>query len=166
MSVVSRRSIWERSPSPPPAYKALLSGQDELEAWLQQQAEERREKEASDEGGDKEPSKKRRKEKKEKKREKKEKKKMKKEQHLFAVPAPVVGPSLPGQPSLVMNKAGLTNEGLNMSNYIAAGKRIPRRGEIGRTSEEISGFESQGYVMSGSRHRRMEAVRQRKESQV
>lgn len=63
-------------------------------------------------------------------------------------------------------QAGLTNEGLNMSNYIAAGKRIPRRGEIGRTSDEISGFEAQGYVMSGSRHRRMEAVRQRKESQV
>ena len=39
-------------------------------------------------------------------------------------------------------------------------------GEIGLTSEEISTFEDSGYVMSGSRHRRMEAVRLRKENQI
>lgn len=50
--------------------------------------------------------------------------------------------------------------------YIAEGKRIPRRGEIGLTSEEIATFEEVGYVMSGSRHRRMEAVRIRKENQI
>lgn len=50
--------------------------------------------------------------------------------------------------------------------YIAEGKRIPRRGEIGLTSEEIANFEEVGYVMSGSRHRRMEAVRIRKENQI
>jgi len=53
-----------------------------------------------------------------------------------------------------------------MAGFINSGKRIPRRGEIGLTSNEISSFESQGYVMSGSRNRRMEAVRERKESQV
>lgn len=50
--------------------------------------------------------------------------------------------------------------------YIAEGKRIPRRGEIGLTSDEIATFEEVGYVMSGSRHRRMEAVRIRKENQI
>ena len=50
--------------------------------------------------------------------------------------------------------------------FVKEGKRIPRRGEIGLTSEEISMFEDAGYVMSGSRHRRMEAVRLRKENQV
>jgi hypothetical protein len=44
--------------------------------------------------------------------------------------------------------------------------RIPRRGEIGLTSEQIAAFEDVGYVMSGSRHRRMNAVRMRKENQV
>ena len=44
--------------------------------------------------------------------------------------------------------------------------RIPRRGEIGLTPDEIATFEQAGYVMSGSRHRRMNAVRMRKENQV
>ncbi|KAF6779150.1 hypothetical protein AHF37_05138 [Paragonimus kellicotti] len=60
----------------------------------------------------------------------------------------------------------LPGEGAAMAAYIAEGKRIPRRGEIGLTSEEIEKFEVQGYVMSGSRHRRMEAVRLRKENQI
>lgn len=34
------------------------------------------------------------------------------------------------------------------------------------TSDEIDTFEKVGYVMSGSRHRRMEAVRIRKENQI
>ena len=77
-----------------------------------------------------------------------------------------------------------------MAAYVAEGKRIPRRGEIGLTCEEISSYEEVGYVMSGSRlfnmsyfliiaidaqtfgliicnrHRRMEAVRLRKENQI
>eukprot|EP00911_Craspedida_sp_UC1_P001612 UC1_evm1s1221 len=53
-----------------------------------------------------------------------------------------------------------------MNAYVEDGKRIPRRGEIGLKSEEIAAFEDTGYVMSGSRHRRMEAVRLRKENQV
>ncbi|XP_055371717.1 NKAP family protein CG6066-like [Condylostylus longicornis] len=60
----------------------------------------------------------------------------------------------------------LPGEGAAMAAYIAEGKRIPRRGEIGLTSDEIAKFESVGYVMSGSRHRRMEAVRIRKENQI
>jgi hypothetical protein len=39
-----------------------------------------------------------------------------------------------------------------MAAYIAEGKRIPRRGEIGLTSDEIDNFEKSGYVMSGSRY--------------
>ncbi|XP_023242334.1 NKAP family protein CG6066-like [Centruroides sculpturatus] len=63
-------------------------------------------------------------------------------------------------------KALLPGEGAAMAAYVAEGKRIPRRGEIGLTSEQIEAFEAVGYVMSGSRHRRMEAVRLRKENQI
>ena len=63
-------------------------------------------------------------------------------------------------------EALLPGEGDAMAKFVKEGKRIPRRGEIGLTSEEISTFEDAGYVMSGSRHRRMEAVRLRKENQV
>ena len=38
-----------------------------------------------------------------------------------------------------------------MAAYVESGKRIPRRGEIGLTSEEIICFEDAGFVMSGSR---------------
>lgn len=63
-------------------------------------------------------------------------------------------------------KALLPGEGAAMAMYVAAGERIPRRGEIGLTSDEIDSYEKVGYVMSGSRHRRMEAVRIRKENQI
>lgn len=63
-------------------------------------------------------------------------------------------------------KALLPGEGAAMAAYVAEGKRIPRRGEIGLTSDQIASFEAVGYVMSGSRHRRMEAVRIRKENQI
>lgn len=46
----------------------------------------------------------------------------------------------------------LPGEGAAMAEYVKAGKRIPRRGEIGLTSEEIANFEKSGYVMSGSRY--------------
>ena len=48
-------------------------------------------------------------------------------------------------------KALLPGEGAAMAAYIAEGKRIPRRGEIGLTCDQIDGYEKQGYVMSGSR---------------
>ena len=50
--------------------------------------------------------------------------------------------------------------------YVASGKRIPRRGEVGLSSDQIAHFETLGYVMSGSRHSRMNAVRIRKENQI
>lgn len=67
---------------------------------------------------------------------------------------------------LDFGKALLPGEGQAMARFVADGKRIPRRGEIGLQSEEIEQFEVLGYVMSGSRHRRMEAVRLRKENQI
>lgn len=63
-------------------------------------------------------------------------------------------------------RALLPGEGAAMAAYVQDGKRIPRRGEIGLTSDEIASYESVGFVMSGSRHRRMEAVRIRKENQI
>ncbi|KAF5358555.1 hypothetical protein D9756_001771 [Leucocoprinus leucothites] len=62
----------------------------------------------------------------------------------------------------------LRGEGSAMAAFLQDGTdvRIPRRGEIGLTSDEIAQFEGVGYVMSGSRHRRMNAVRMRKENQV
>jgi len=62
----------------------------------------------------------------------------------------------------------LRGEGSAMAAFLQDGTdvRIPRRGEIGLTSEQIAAFEDVGYVMSGSRHRRMNAVRMRKENQV
>lgn len=62
----------------------------------------------------------------------------------------------------------LRGEGSAMAAFLQDGteSRIPRRGEIGLTPDEIAMYEDVGYVMSGSRHRRMNAVRMRKENQV
>ncbi|KAF8820893.1 hypothetical protein IE077_004412 [Cardiosporidium cionae] len=57
-------------------------------------------------------------------------------------------------------------EGEAIAQYVQEGKRIPRRGEVGLTADEIESYETLGYVMSGSRHRRMNAIRIRKENQV
>ena len=81
----------------------------------------------------------------------------------------VIGPKLPQKVQLTHREMGtalLPGEGSAMAAYVAEGKRIPRRGEIGLTSEEIVKYEDDGWVMSGSRHRRMEAVRLRKENQI
>lgn len=81
----------------------------------------------------------------------------------------VIGPQQKAHTHLThreMGKALLPGEGAAMAAYVAEGKRIPRRGEIGLTSDQIASFEVVGYVMSGSRHRRMEAVRIRKENQI
>lgn len=48
----------------------------------------------------------------------------------------------------------------------AGDKRIPRRGEVGLSAQQIERYENIGYVMSGSRHARMNAIRMRKENQV
>lgn len=81
----------------------------------------------------------------------------------------VVGPTNKNSESLNLKEFGkalLPGEGAAMASYVLEGKRIPRRGEIGLTSDEIDAFEKAGFVMSGSRHRRMEAVRIRKENQI
>ncbi|CAN1246746.1 NKAP-like protein [Linum grandiflorum] len=57
-------------------------------------------------------------------------------------------------------------EGDAIAQYVQQGKRIPRRGEVGLSADEIQKFETLGYVMSGSRHQRMNAIRIRKENQV
>ncbi|KAM8780411.1 NKAP-like protein [Rhynchonycteris naso] len=84
---------------------------------------------------------------------------------LIGPEAPIINTSQDEKP-LNYGHALLPGEGAAMAEYVKAGKRIPRRGEIGLTSEEIASFECSGYVMSGSRHRRMEAVRLRKENQI
>jgi len=81
----------------------------------------------------------------------------------------IIGPILPQKVQLSHKELGtqlLKGEGEAYAAYIAEGKRIPRRGEIGLTSTEITKYEDDGWVMSGSRHRRMEAVRLRKENQI
>lgn len=60
----------------------------------------------------------------------------------------------------------MPGEGAAMQAYVEAGVRIPRRGEVGMTADDIDTFETLGFVMSGSRHRRMNAVRIRKENQI
>lgn len=63
-------------------------------------------------------------------------------------------------------KALLPGEGSAMAQFVQNNMRVPRRGEIGYGADEIDRFENSGYVMSGSRHARMNAVRIRKENQV
>ncbi|KJP89341.1 hypothetical protein AK88_01007 [Plasmodium fragile] len=62
--------------------------------------------------------------------------------------------------------AMMPGEGQAIAQFVQKGKRIPRRGEVGLSAEAIENFESLGYVMSGSRHKRMNAIRMRKENQV
>ncbi|RSH88015.1 uncharacterized protein EHS24_000539 [Apiotrichum porosum] len=83
---------------------------------------------------------------------------------------PEVGPQLPLDPARKYDRGAfrdlLPGEGQAMQRFLEKGERIPRRGEIGLDSKQISAYEEAGYVMSGSRHQRMTAVRLRKEGQV
>ncbi|ERN13843.1 NF-kappa-B-activating protein [Amborella trichopoda] len=81
---------------------------------------------------------------------------------------PVVGPMpLPRAEGHISYGGALRpGEGDAIAQYVQQGKRIPRRGEVGLSAEEIQKFEGLGYVMSGSRHQRMNAIRIRKENQV
>jgi len=58
------------------------------------------------------------------------------------------------------------DEAQKYAHYVQQGKRIPRRGEVGLSSEEIEKYESLGYVMSGLRHKKMTMARLKKEQQV
>lgn len=60
----------------------------------------------------------------------------------------------------------LPGEAAAMRQYVESGQRIPRRGEIGLDQNKIMQYEASGFVMSGSRNARMNAVRVRKETQV
>lgn len=94
-----------------------------------------------------------------------EKKISKNRDETFIGPVPEIRLQAPTK-KLDFGHALLPGEGEAMAAYVEEGKRIPRRGEIGLTSNEIELYEDAGYVMSGSRHRRMEAVRIRKENQI
>ncbi|CAG9460582.1 unnamed protein product [Pedinophyceae sp. YPF-701] len=84
----------------------------------------------------------------------------------------VVGPTLPGTAGDTGGGAGgyglylRPGEGQAMASYVQSGKRIPRRGEVGLDADSIAKYEAAGYVMSGNRHARMNAIRIRKENQV
>ena len=54
-------------------------------------------------------------------------------------------------PGMDMNFGGslMPGEGAAIAKFVQSGMRIPRRGEIGRTPEEIESLEKMGYVMSG-----------------
>uniref|UniRef100_A0A7S2RTS4 NF-kappa-B-activating protein C-terminal domain-containing protein n=1 Tax=Eucampia antarctica TaxID=49252 RepID=A0A7S2RTS4_9STRA len=60
----------------------------------------------------------------------------------------------------------LPGEGEALAAFVQQNLRIPRRGEIGYSANDIESYEHSGYVMSGSRHARMNAVRIRKENQI
>ncbi|WWC65694.1 uncharacterized protein I303_108315 [Kwoniella dejecticola CBS 10117] len=82
-----------------------------------------------------------------------------------------IGPQLPSEAKeKSMDRSAFAHmrpgEGEAMAAYAESGQRIPRRGEIGMEASTIEKFEQSGYVMSGSRHQRMNAVRMRKENQV
>ncbi|KAF6164683.1 hypothetical protein GIB67_033899 [Kingdonia uniflora] len=81
---------------------------------------------------------------------------------------PLVGPvPLPKAEGHISYGGALRpGEGDAIAQYVQQGKRIPRRGEVGLSADEIQKFEDLGYVMSGSRHQRMNAIRIRKENQV
>ncbi|KAL5712645.1 hypothetical protein ACHQM5_014793 [Ranunculus cassubicifolius] len=80
----------------------------------------------------------------------------------------VVGPMPLPKPEGHVSYGGALRpgEGDAMAQFVQQGKRIPRRGEVGLSADEIQRYESLGYVMSGSRHNRMNAIRIRKENQV
>lgn len=84
-------------------------------------------------------------------------------------PKPLMATNLAGTAATTNSsygKALLPGEGQAIAQYVQQNLRIPRRGEIGYTGDDIEHFEQSGYVMSGSRHTRMNAVRIRKENQV
>lgn len=60
----------------------------------------------------------------------------------------------------------LPGEGAAIAQFVQQNLRIPRRGEIGWQADDIERLEDVGYVMSGSRHAKMNAVRIRKENQI
>merc|ERR1712025_1295874 len=58
------------------------------------------------------------------------------------------------QASIDYGVALMPGEGDAIAQFVQNNMRIPRRGEVGWTGDEISELEDLGYVMSGSRTRR------------
>nr|CAD2198490.1 unnamed protein product [Meloidogyne enterolobii] len=96
--------------------------------------------------------------------------------------AAIVGPSIPEHIQQKLNPAAASSD-IRLDAALCSDKYVKRRGssngslccpgkknseerEIGLTSEEIAVFEVAGYVMSGTRHKAMEATRLRKENQI
>lgn len=84
-----------------------------------------------------------------------------------AGPQPMVAPvGFAPDRKLHYGGALMPGEGDAIAQFVQQNLRIPRRGEIGWDGEDIEKLENDGYVMSGSRHAKMNAVRIRKENQV
>jgi len=81
-------------------------------------------------------------------------------------PLPAVDGAAAAEGKVNYGGAMRPGEGELIAQFVQSGKRIPRRGEVGLEADEIMDFENLGYVMSGSRHARMNAIRIRKENQV
>lgn len=81
-------------------------------------------------------------------------------------PQPLMETEENANASMDYGKALLPGEGAAIAQFVQKNMRIPRRGEVGWNGPEIENLETLGYVMSGSRHARMNAIRIRKENQV
>jgi hypothetical protein len=81
-------------------------------------------------------------------------------------PQPLADAEETANSSMNYGKALLPGEGAAIAQFVQKNMRIPRRGEVGWNGPEIENLENLGYVMSGSRHQRMNAIRIRKENQV
>ena len=82
-------------------------------------------------------------------------------------PAPMAQPKEAAiNANISYGAALLPGEGAAIAQFVQQNLRIPRRGEIGWQSDDIERLEMDGYVMSGSRHAKMNAVRIRKENQI
>ncbi|CAG5113535.1 Oidioi.mRNA.OKI2018_I69.chr2.g7633.t1.cds [Oikopleura dioica] len=82
-----------------------------------------------------------------------------------------IGPELPEAikaafETNMATKQAKPGQGVQLAEIIDEQSRIPRRGEVGHSEADIDHYENAGYIMSGNRHRRMEAVRLKKESQI
>ncbi|EFC49054.1 predicted protein [Naegleria gruberi] len=111
------------------------------------------------------------KEKKEKKNKKEKKEKSKKKDKSSSkqddeIAGPKLLSDLMNDQSTKYEVPLLPGEGAAIAEFIQQNKRIPRRGEVGLTSDQITNYEDLGYVMSGSRHARMNAIRIMKENEV
>ncbi|RHY27038.1 hypothetical protein DYB32_007095 [Aphanomyces invadans] len=81
-------------------------------------------------------------------------------------PMPLPDTAASATSSVTYGRDLLPGEGAAIAQFVQKNMRIPRRGEVGWSGQEIEQLENAGYVMSGSRHQRMNAIRIRKENQV